>query len=93
MTRKGLKLSQGQSETSKRLHDLKIMSWNINDIKLKNEGSKSCNPDFIKVIEGTDIICFQETKEPIKILNYRCYNSNRRDSRSGGVCIAIKNQI
>ena len=33
--------------------------------------------------------CLQETMAPFSIPNYKCYNSNRPDSQSGGVCIGI----
>ena len=35
----------------------------------------------------------QETKEPVKIPGFRCYNSNRGNSRFGGVCIGVKNDL
>lgn len=79
--------------TKKRRHILQLMTWNVHDIRLRDEGIKTNIPDFQNIINATDIVCLQETKEPVKISNYRCFNSNRHSSRSGGVCIAIKNDI
>lgn len=88
--------SNKQSVTSKskrRVHDLKFLSWNIHDMRLKEEGLKSSLKEFMEILLQNDLICLQETKEPVKIADYRCYNSNRKSSRSGGVCIGVKNDI
>jgi exonuclease III len=81
------------SKKKRRVHDLKIMSWNIHDIRMKDEGLKSSLKDINDLLMANDLICLQETKEPVKIADFRCYNSNRKTSRSGGVCICIKNDI
>ena len=77
----------------KRRHNLQLMTWNVHDSRLKDEGLKHTSSDFLRCIETSDILCLQETKESIKLANYRCFNSNRPTSRSGGVCIAVKNDI
>jgi len=60
---------------------------------MKDEGPKSSMDDFMEVIKEKDVFCLQETKEPVKIAGYRCFNSNRKSSRSGGVCIGVRNDI
>ena len=68
------------------------MSWNIQDYK--GDGSdKFQNCDFIKILEQGSIICLQETKKQIKVEGYISFNSNRKDSRSGGVCIMAENRL
>ena len=54
--------------------DMKILSWNVNDIRTRDEGLKTANPDFIRLIQAGDLICLQETKAPIKIAGFRCHN-------------------
>ena len=71
---------------------LKILSWNIHDGS-SVEGKKVDDATFLSIISQADIFCLQETKQEIKIPNYRCYNSLRSDSRSGGVCLGIKNNL
>ena len=73
--------------------NLKIVSWNINDFKDGILGYKDNNEDFVNILSKNDIFCLQETKAEIKIPNYRCYNSLRSDSRSGGLCIGIRHDI
>ena len=69
-----------------------LMSWNIQDSK--GDGfDKFQNDDFMKILEKGNIICLQETKKQIKVEGYISYNSNRQDSRSGGVCIMAENQL
>lgn len=80
-------------EAKRRRHDINLLSWNIHDIRLKDVGPKTLLPEFLDITKNKDILCFQETKDPIKIANFRCFNSNRPSSRSGGVCIAVKNEI
>ena len=71
---------------------VKILSWNIHDAS-GIQGKKVEDPSFLAVIDKADIFCLQETKEEIKVPNFRCFNSNRGDSRSGGVCLGIKNDL
>ena len=74
-------------------HNISLLSWNLNDAKMKNEGLKTKLADFTKIIDGNHIVCLQETKMAVKIADYRCHNSNRKNSRSGGVCICVKNNL
>ena len=71
---------------------LSILSWNIHDAS-GIQGKKVEDPSSLSIIDKADIFCLQETNEQLKIPNYRCFNSNRGDSRSGGVCLGIKNTI
>ena len=71
---------------------LKIISWNIESRNDATE-SKLHDTDFLKVITKNDIICFQETWGPVYLANHRSFNSNRTDSKSGGVAILVKNNI
>ena len=73
--------------------DLSFLSWNINDSRTSSEGSKAGDSDFTSVLTNHDIFCLQETKDCFTIPNYSCFNSNRPDSRSGGVCIGIKKSL
>ena len=72
---------------------LNILSWNIGDSSDKILGVKSSNPDFVDVISNSDIFCLQETKGELKIPDYRCFNVLRTDSRSGGLCLGIRQHL
>ena len=74
------------------LRPLKILSWNIHDASAI-DGKKIEDGTFLNIINQAEIFCLQETKEDIKVPNYRCYNSLRADSRSGGVCLGIRNEL
>ena len=78
---------------SKPRHELKLLSWNVNDIRNQHEGCKTELQDFAQILSKHDIFCLQETKHVVSLPNYRCFNSNRTDSRSGGVCIGVSKQI
>ena len=71
---------------------LKVLSWNIHDGS-SIEGKKVEDATFLNILSQADVFCLQETKQDIKIPNYRCYNSLRPDSRSGGVCLGIRNNL
>ena len=71
---------------------LNILSWNIHDAS-DIQGKKISDPSFLSIINKADIFCLQETKEELKIPNYKCFNANRSDSRSGGVCLGIRNDL
>ena len=57
------------------------------------EGAKSEDPDFVQTLEKSTIFCLQETKQEFFLPNYKCFNSNRAGSRSGGVCIGVHRSI
>lgn len=71
----------------------RVLSWNVNDIMDRNIGIKLASKDFINTLSQNAIFCLQETKKAIKVPNYYCLNSNRTNSRSGGVCIGIHQSI
>ena len=68
------------------------MSWNIQD-STGDGFSKFENPEFLKILQLGNVICLQETKKQIKLDGYISFNSNRKGSRSGGVCILAENQL
>ena len=72
---------------------LPILSWNIHDKMTNQEGSKTGDPDFSGVLSKSMIFCLQETKQEFFLPNYQCFNKNRADSRSGGVCIGVHRSI
>ena len=72
---------------------IKILSWNINDMSHSTLDSKHKLSEFTDAIGRCDVFCLQETKENVKIPNFRCFNSIRPDSRSGGVCIGVRQEI
>ena len=47
---------------------LKIVSWNICDSTDKVLGDKTNQSDFVSVIDGSDVICLQETKRESVLL-------------------------
>ena len=74
-------------------HSLKFLSWNINHYRDKCEGAKVDIPEVRKLLNNHDIFSLQETKGIISLSNYHCYNSNRKGSNSGGVCIGIHKRL
>ena len=68
------------------------MSWNIQDC-VGDSTNKFEVSEFLSHITNNSIICLQETKAHIKLDGFISYNSNRKSSRSGGVCILAKNCI
>ena len=81
------------SPTANQIGKLSVLSWNIQDSSDKTLGSKLTDETFIKTIAQAQIFCLQETKKCIKIPGYKCYNSLRKNSRSGGICIGVKHQL
>ncbi len=76
-----------------KMMNLNIISWNINDASDSVLGPKYHNQDFLKIVDKSNIFCFQETKKEIKIPEFTCYNKLRPDSRSGGLCIGVSRDI
>ena len=74
-------------------HRFKIVSWNIHDASDQVLGNKTSQEEFLSVIEKSSIFFLQETKQIINIPNFICFNSNRDQSRSGGVCLGIHRSI
>ena len=76
-----------------KLTELPILSWNIHDLMTTKEGPKTEDPDFADIITKSSIFCLQETKQEVFTPNYKCFNSNRPNSRSGGLCIGVHRSI
>ena len=74
-------------------HTLSILSWNIHGNADTIEGPKNENPDVLDYLCRHHVFCLQETKMEISVPNYRCYNKNRKTSRSGGVCIGVHRSL
>ncbi|KAL5271510.1 hypothetical protein ACHWQZ_G001950 [Mnemiopsis leidyi] len=72
---------------------IKFLSWNINHSRDKIEGAKVDIPEIHKLFNSHDIFALQETKGVINISNYLCFNSNRKNSNSGGVCIGVHKSL
>ena len=68
------------------------MSWNIQD-STGDGSNKFENENFLSVLKQANILCLQETKKQVKVEGYLSFNSNRKNSRSGGVCILIENSL
>ena len=77
----------------KHIKDLSVISWNIHDTMSRLEGPKPEDPDFYQTLTKSSIFCLQETKQEFYLPNYKCFNSNRTGSRSGGVCIGVHRSI
>ena len=73
-------------------NNISIRSWNIQD-SVGDSTNKFEIDEFLSKITESNIICLQETKAQIKIEGFVSYNSNRKNSRSGGVCILANNCI
>lgn len=68
------------------------MSWNIQD-PVGDSTNKFEIAEFLSKITDNSIVCLQETKSQVKIEGFVSFNSNRENSRSGGVCILVKNHM
>ena len=80
--------------TSKRSrHSLRFLCWNINHSRDKTERPKVDIPEIHDLFKSHDIFALQETKGKIKFSNYCCFNSNRKGSNSGGVCIGVHKSV
>ena len=74
-------------------HSLKLLCWNINHSRDKFEGPKVEIPEVCRLLSNHDIFAMQETKGEINFKNYCCFNSNRQESNSGGVCIGVHKSL
>ena len=69
-----------------------IISWNIANIN-GLLGKKSDDPDFVKIIDGNDIICLQETVEEVHLQGYVSYSNLRKSGKGGGVTTLIRKHL
>ena len=65
----------------------------MNHSRDKSEGVKTEIPEICDLINSHDIFALQETKAVVNIKNYCSFNSNRKGSNSGGVCIGVHKRI
>jgi exonuclease III len=72
---------------------MRILSWNIHDAMSFKEGPKADDEDFVKLLIGCNIFCLQETKAEFHLPNFKCYNSLRTGSRSGGLCVGVHRSL
>ena len=79
-------------ESIDRRKNISIMSWNIQD-SIGDKTNKFETSEFLSILSPHSIMCLQETKIQVKIEGHASYNSCRNGSRSGGVCILVKNNI
>ena len=70
-----------------------LLSWNIHNISQSSSGRKTEDADFNKILQQASLFCLQETKGIVVLDNYRCYNSLRDNTRSGGICIGIHRSL
>ena len=75
------------------INNLKILSWNINDSSNGKEGKKVNDDEFRKILTSCPIFCLQETKDELFIPDYQCFNTLRKGTRSGGLCIGVHRSI
>ena len=74
-------------------HSLRFLCWNINHSRDKIEGPKVDIPEIQDFFKSHDIFALQETKGEVNFSNYCCFNSNRKGSNSGGVCIGVHKSL
>ena len=84
-------MSKSASKRSR--HSLRFLCWNINHSRDKIEGPKVDIPEIQDLFKSHDIFALQETKGEVNFSNYCCFNSNRKGSNSGGVCIGVHKSL
>ena len=72
---------------------IKFLSWNIQAPKSTGEGNKFNIKEFKNVLKGNDFICLQEIRTDVHLTGYRSQCLTRKDNKSGGVGILIKNEL
>ena len=73
-------------------NSIKILSWNIQSPS-SVDGSKFEIQSFQNIIKGHDIACLQEIRREVHLVGYRSICNIRKDGKSGGVGILIKNEL
>ena len=71
---------------------LKLLSWNIQSSS-SICGSKFDDPLFSNIFKDHDIICLQETRQSVKMNNFRAICNLRPGAKSGGVSILYNNGL
>ena len=72
--------------------DIKILSWNIQSPS-STEGNKFENDSFQRVIMNHDFACLQEIRRDVHLTGFRSICSLRKNKKSGGVGILIRNEL
>ena len=73
-------------------NNLRILSWNIQSSS-STEGNKFNDHTFSKIIAGHDFVCLQEIRREVHLAGYRSICNTRKDKKSGGVAILIRNEL
>ena len=73
-------------------NNIKILSWNI-QASHSAIGNKFEDTDFTETINRHDFACLQETRQEVHLTGFRSICNTRKDSKSGGVAILIKNEL
>jgi exonuclease III len=69
-----------------------IISWNIagaNGLL----GRKTDDLDFVKIINGNDVICLQETGTEVILPGYESFNDLRKSGGGGGVTTLVRRKL
>ena len=86
------KNKQKHTTTSIIKNSIKILSWNIQSPS-SIDGSKFEIESFQNVFKDHDIACLQEIRREVHLIGYRSICNIRKDGKSGGVGILIKNEL
>ncbi len=81
------------SNSSITKNTLKFLSWNIQAPTTTGEGNKFTIKEFNEVLLGNDFNCLQEIRTEVHLTGYRSHCLTRKDNKSGGVGILIKNEL
>lgn len=74
-------------------NSLNFLSWNIQAPSTTGEGNKFNIDEFTNVLLGNDFICLQEIRTEIHLKGYRSRCLTRKNTKSGGVGVLIKNEL
>ena len=74
-------------------NSLNFLSWNIQAPSTTGEGNKFNIKEFKNVLLGNDFICLQEIRTDVHLTGYRSRCLTRKNNKSGGVGILIKNEL
>ena len=72
--------------------NLKFISWNIQS-SVSPAGCKFEDSSFTSIMNNHDIVCLQETRQAVKMKNFRSLCSTRPNMKSGGVAILYSNSL
>ena len=81
-----------QKKQSIAKRSLKFLSWNI-QAPSTVEGNKFDIHCFQNTIFGHDFACLQEIRKEVHLIGYRSFCNIRKEGKSGGVGILVKNEL